>query len=141
MARPRFQPTEKDRQQVIVLCGMGLRHTEIAACIFDHKLKPISEPTLRKYFRTELDIGAAKTNGIVAMSLYNRCVAGDTNAIKWYQMNRMGWSERGLSEHSGLGGKPIEVAATVGLVDRTDYENMTKEELQQRYRDRVQGNR
>ena len=88
--RPPFVPTAKDREQVKSLSGMGLDNEQIAIVI------GISEPTLRKHFRKELDAGYIVANAAVAQSLYKQAtdpkkpnvVAG----IFWMK-TRAGWIE------------------------------------------------
>lgn len=135
MSRAPFEPTEKDRHLVGVLCGMGLKHEQIAACLLNpYSKKSIDLKTLRKHFKEELKTGADRTKGAICGSLYNKCMAGDTNAIKWWQMNRMGWTDRGTHEHSGPGGAAIPIT-TVTARGTPDYEAMSDEELSQVYRD------
>lgn len=64
--RPRYQPSEHDRRQVRTMTGMGLTHAEISAVI------GITAPTLRRYFRHELDVGQIEANAQVAASLYRQ---------------------------------------------------------------------
>jgi hypothetical protein len=91
MGRPKFEPTDRDRQQVRTLCAMGIPHLDIA------RILTITAPTLRKYFRRELDTGQAEANAKVAQSLFRQATdARSPNvaaAIFWMKA-RAGWSDR-----------------------------------------------
>lgn len=90
MGRPVFVPTEKDRQQVLLLAGMGLRDLDIALVL------GISPPTVRKYFESELAVGHIKANAQVAQSLYKQATHPEkpnvTAAIFWLKC-RADWRE------------------------------------------------
>ena len=70
----------------------------------------MSEPTLRKHFRDELDLGLAKANQAVAGNIFTIATAnpplpGTVLAANSWMNNRGGWSTR----HTHEGGvKPIE---------------------------------
>lgn len=88
--RPAYEPTPKDREQVKTMSGLGIRTNEIAAVL------GISEPTLRKYFASELDMGHVKANAAVAQSLYrmatDKLKPSAAAAIFWLK-TRAGWKE------------------------------------------------
>jgi hypothetical protein len=70
----------------------------------------MSEPTLRKHFREELDLGLAKANQAVARNCFAIATAfpplpGTMLAINSWMNNRGGWSTKHI--HEG-GTKPIE---------------------------------
>jgi predicted transcriptional regulator len=90
------EPTEKDRRQVRVLSGMvGATHEEIAAVL------GISEPTLRKYYREELDASPTEANAKVAQSLFRQATNPDkpnvVAAIFWMKA-RAGWRDSDAAE-------------------------------------------
>jgi hypothetical protein len=91
MGRPKFEPTDKERAQVRTLCAMGIPHVDIA------KILSITAPTLRKYFRRELDTGQAEANAKVAQTLFRQATdpksPNVTAAIFWMKA-RAGWSDR-----------------------------------------------
>lgn len=88
--RPRYVPTPKERAQVKTLAGLGITHEGISAVI------GITPPTLRKYFRRELKVGAHEATAQVAASLFRQAthpikpnvVAG----IFWMKV-RAGWRD------------------------------------------------
>lgn len=98
--RPPHEPTEKTRQQVKTLAGYGIPQDGIA------KLIGISEPTLQKHYREELDVGMVEANSLVVQSLFKKATgtgpASVTAAIFWLKC-RARWredaeGERGDSE-------------------------------------------
>jgi hypothetical protein len=101
--RPRFAPTENDRRQVRTLTGMGLTHAEISAVI------GITAPTLRRYFRHELDVGQIEANAQVAASLYRQATdkakPNVVAAIFWLKC-RGGWRDHDVA----AGGKKEQQA-------------------------------
>lgn len=74
------------------MAAHGITEPDIARAI-----GPISDPTLRKYYKSELALGHIKANLAVAQSLYRKAI-GDgpqsvTAAIFWAK-TRMRWSDR-----------------------------------------------
>ena len=104
--RPPYEPTAKDRLTVKVMVAGGLEQSAIAAVI------GVSQPTLRKHFRHELDTAAAEANSAVVASLYQMATRGkNVAAAIWWSKVRMRWSERLIVEGEGDFGfsKLIEV--------------------------------
>lgn len=93
MARPRFQPTAKDRQTVSQLAAFGVPIESMGAFILDAKGKPISMNTVTKYFREEIASGAAKANAKVAQTLYAKAIQGDTVSMIFWLKTRARWRE------------------------------------------------
>ena len=81
----------------------NLTEDMMAACL------GISEPTLRKYFRAELNEGKAKIDAQIANTIVAQALAGNTALLCFYAKTRMGWKETTVSEHTGEGGKPIKL--------------------------------
>ena len=96
--RPPHEPTEAIRKQVESMCGFGIPELDIARSI------GISDVTLRKYYRDELDNGTTKANAAVAQSLYKKALGDNsssvTAAIFWLK-TRAGWKETVVNEHTG----------------------------------------
>jgi hypothetical protein len=82
--------TAKDRQKVEKMAGLGIRHDGIALVM------DMSDETLRKYFRRELDLGKVKTDTLVAQSLFEKAIGNGpqsvTAAIFWCK-TRLGWKD------------------------------------------------
>lgn len=76
--RPAYVPTDEDREKVRVLKAGGMSNEAIAEAL------SISEPTLRKYFALDLEVGAAKVTAEVIMARYRSAIAGNATAQnKW----------------------------------------------------------
>lgn len=100
--------------QVEAASGYGLTHERIAALI------GIDPKTLRKHFRTELDVGAAKADAAVAKSLFENATKHNNVAAQiWWSKSRMGWTDKLTIEHTGEDGGPIKVTR-IELVAKHD---------------------
>jgi len=110
MARPRHQPDAVSRRQVEALAGYGVREPDIAGML------GIDAKTLRKHYRSELDLGHVKANAKVAENLYRKATGEGreavTAAIFWLK-TRARWKEVSLNEHSGIDGQPIEQVSEI----------------------------
>jgi hypothetical protein len=97
VGRPPHSPNETTRTLVTSATGMGLDQNTISA------LLDIAPKTLRKFYRHELDTGAAKANLSVAKSLYGRATGGkDTVASIFWLKARAGWQDTTKTVHEGL---------------------------------------
>jgi|TARA_R110002153_G_scaffold185888_1_gene339021 hypothetical protein len=95
--RPAHKPIDTTRKMVTSAVGMGLDQISISA------LLDITPKTLRKFYRHELDTGAAKANLSVARSLYERASGGkDTIASIFWLKARAGWVDTVKNTHEGL---------------------------------------
>lgn len=99
--RPPYEPTPEDRGLVNQLCPL-LPQDEIA------KIIGVSEKTLRKHFREELDTALAKANAKVANALYMNAVKeNNLGAQIFWLKTRARWSEQPTRiEFPGADGKP-----------------------------------
>ena len=78
--RPEFVVTDEDREKVRVLKAGGMSNEAIAEAI------GISEPTLRKHFSLDLEVGAAKVTADVLMARYRAAMGGNVSAQnKWLE--------------------------------------------------------
>jgi len=77
------------------MAAYGITHDQIAAIV------GISDETLRKYYRDELDLGKSKTVARVADSLVEVAMSGDVQAQKFFLSARGGWSEKQTTEIAG----------------------------------------
>jgi hypothetical protein len=100
--RPRYTPTPKERAQVKTLAGLGITHEGISAVI------GITSPTLRKYFRQELQVGGHEATAQVAASLFRQA----THPIKpnvvagiFWMKCRAGWRDHDVGTADGSTGK------------------------------------
>ena len=97
VGRPPHRPSDVSRKVVEGAVGMGIDQVSISA------LLDIAPKTLRKFYRHELDTGAAKANLSVAKSLYGRATGGkDTIASIFWLKARAGWQDTTKTVHEGL---------------------------------------
>ena len=75
MGRKRIEITEKDRQKVRVMAGLGLRDEDIA------KIYDIAEDTLQKRFKKDLAQGHAFAIGNLARRAYDKAMAGNVTML------------------------------------------------------------
>lgn len=105
--RPPHKPSDTTRKMVVGAVGMGLDQNAISA------LLDIAPKTLRKFYRYELDTGAAKANLSVAQSLYRRATSGkDTIASIFWLKARADWQDTTKTVHEGL---PNQIRVTFAL--------------------------
>lgn len=105
--RPYHKPSGATRKVVASAVGMGLDQVMIS------KLLDINPKTLRKFYRMELDTGAAKANLNVARSLYGRATSGkDTIASIFWLKARAGWVDTAKHVHEGI---PENITVTFSL--------------------------
>ena len=100
LTKPPHNPDERDLKRVRTMVGMGMTQNEICAII------GVSKPTLHKYYRADLDVGAAEANAAVAQSLFKQATNPDkpnvVAAIFWLKA-RAGW--RDADPREGVGKK------------------------------------
>jgi len=115
--RPPYQVNEKDRKTVLSMAPF-INHDDIARTI------GISDETLRKYYREELDSAKVRADAAVGQSLLMQAVGGTEqnwreavpSATIFYAKTRMGWKETVGLDHSGA----------VGVAD---YSKLTDDQL------------
>jgi hypothetical protein len=123
--RPMHVPTDVFRNQVLTFCGMGLTHSQIAMML------SISDETLRKYYRAELDKGEAAMNLNVATNLYTMATGNDRNAVTaaiFWLKTRARWSETKRVEHTGADGGAIQTE--ISAKQTIDSRKLTAEQRQ-----------
>ena len=84
---PQHQPTTGQRRQVNAMAACGIPQLDIARTI------GISDRTLRKHYRDELDLGHVKATAQVAGFLFNAAKSGNVTAQIFWLKTRAGWSE------------------------------------------------
>ena len=70
----KHEPNDATRQMVQLHVSTGTPRDHIA------RLVGISQPTLRKHYKDELDLGLSKANATIAGVLFNKAKAGDSAA-------------------------------------------------------------
>jgi hypothetical protein len=88
--RPVYEPTAADRATVKNLAAVGVPHAEIAECI---GTRGISEPTLRKHFRRELDVSLNEVKALAMSGLVQGLKKGEAWAVCFTLKARAGWHE------------------------------------------------
>jgi hypothetical protein len=102
------KPTEETRKLVESTSGLGLPHEQIGILV------GIDDKTLRKYYRTELDLGKAKANGQIAKTLFTKATKGDTTALIWWTKTQMRWAETVKQEITGAEGQDLVIKWATG---------------------------
>ena len=80
-------PTDETRRQVRAAAGFGLRHEKIAV------LLGITDTTLRRRYRKELNEGPAAAHFNISKQTYDMAMKGDRTMLIWYEKTRMGMRE------------------------------------------------
>ena len=80
-------PTDETRRQVRAAAGFGLRHEKIAV------LLGITDTTLRRRYRKELNEGPATAHFNISKQTYDMAMKGDRTMLIWYEKTRMGMRE------------------------------------------------
>lgn len=121
MGRPRFNPTAKHRKLVEDLAKIGTPQAEIAIAL------GISAPTLREYFRVELDSAATKANATIGSKLFDLAKAGNITAIIFWLKARAGWRDQPIVD-AAQNTKPPDFV--VELTGQSSADAATKSSLQ-----------
>lgn len=109
MARPRFEPTDEHRKLVKLMIAGGIPEADICKVIGP---KGISENTLRKYFRPEIETGAiefaAQLVGRAKQLAFQNDDKRAAAAMTMFLCKvRLGWKETSATEVVGKDGGPI----------------------------------
>lgn len=106
MPRPKLNPTEEQRRKVKALSACGTPHDKIA-----EMLGIRSPKTLRKHYRSELDLGALEANAKVASTLFQMATSGEhpTASMFWLKC-RAGWTDRPAADMNNVPPPPFIVA-------------------------------
>ncbi|MBC4019082.1 hypothetical protein ACFQU2_38145 [Siccirubricoccus deserti] len=102
VSRNPFTPTDDQRRLVRTMAGFGVPHDDIAL------VTKCSPPTLRKWFRHELDVATIEANARVAQTLYQQATTpGNIAATIFWLKARAGWREKHAIEVTGRDGAPL----------------------------------
>jgi hypothetical protein len=121
MARPE---ASIDLVELEKLCGMQCTDEEIAA-FFGVSTRTIVRRRQVKRFNEVMERAKAKGRVSVRRSLFRLAAAGNIAAAIFLAKNLLGYRDVVNTEHSGLAGGPIQIAA------KPDLSQLTDEELQQ----------
>ena len=125
MSRKPHEPTEKDRNQVTLMAGIGLTQDQIC------KIIGVSDETLRKYYEKELDTATSMMNAQVAQNLFRSATSKGAGAVAsaiFWLKTRAGWREVDRREITGANGAPLSVTS-VDLRGLSDAELATMQAL------------
>jgi predicted ArsR family transcriptional regulator len=95
-------PDEKSRLLVKSLSAVGIRYIDIA-----QKLD-ITDDTLRKHYKKELEEGRIDANTQMGTTLFQQAKAGNTTALIFWLKTRAGWKETSITEHVAGEGQEIK---------------------------------
>lgn len=104
IGQAKFEPTQDQRDLVMMAAACAKPQYAIAAAL------GISEDTLQRHFRQELNGGVDLANAALGSVLYEEAKKGDVRAIETWFDRRGGanWKKKTGLEHTGANGGPIE---------------------------------
>jgi len=95
-------PDDKSRSLVKTFAAVGTRYVDIA-----HKLG-ITDDTLRKHYKPELEDGRIDANAQIANTLFQQAKKGNMTAAIFWLKTRAGWKETNVTEFSGGEGTEVK---------------------------------
>lgn len=101
------RPTNKTRAEVMALTSFGVQQMEVAVYL------GISDRTLRKHYRRELDTAVTKANAQVARSLFKNAVENDNVSAQIFWLK----TRAGFREQKEDDAPKQDQAITINLVD------------------------
>ena len=101
LGRPPYIKKEDDAKLVEALTIAGVTQTLIAQIV------KISEPTLRKNFRKELDTSKARANAVISQALFKKAKDGNVVAQIFWLKTQAGWKEKNYHELTGKDGDKL----------------------------------
>ena len=101
VGRPSYIKKDDDAKLVEALTIAGVTQTLVAQIV------KISEPTLRKNFRKELDTSKARANAIISQALFKKAKDGNVIAQIFWLKTQAGWKERNALELTGKDGDKL----------------------------------
>jgi hypothetical protein len=118
MARPE---AKIDLAELEKLAGMQCTNEEIAA-FFGVSTRTIERRCRVQSFRDAIEQGRAKGRVSVRRSLFKLANAGNVAAAIFLSKNLLGYKDVVNTEHTGLAGGPIQIAAKPDLTGLSDEE-------------------
>lgn len=94
----KHEPTKAQRDTVSLHAMVGTPQEQIAQVI------SVDVKTLRKHYRSELDLALAKANATIGGSLFNKAKGGDTSAQIFWLKTRAGFKEKQDINHTSEDG-------------------------------------
>ena len=99
--RPQYIKKDNYVKTVEALSVAGVTQKLIA------QILKISEPTLRKHFREELDTSKARANAVISQALFKNAKDGNVAAQIFWLKTQAGWKERNYHELTGKDGDKL----------------------------------
>ena len=109
VGRPAHLKTADTQKKVFELATVGTRYEDIALVL------GISDDTLTKYYKPELEKGRIEANAAVAGTLFEKAKQGDTSSMIFWLKTRAQWSEKNTTELTGENGNPINIKVVTGI--------------------------
>jgi hypothetical protein len=109
VGRPAHLKSVDTQKKVFDLATVGTRYEDIALVL------GISDDTLVKYYKPELEKGRIEANAAVAGTLFEKAKQGDTSSMIFWLKTRAQWSEKNTTELTGEGGAPINIKVVTGI--------------------------
>jgi hypothetical protein len=108
MARPERVFTD-DEVELVEKLAASLTHEQLAKyfCICDNTLREIMKRDTR--VSEAYDRGLTRAGVMMVEKLYDKAMEGDHPSMKLWLSQRMGWTEKSRTEHTGADGKPIQM--------------------------------
>ena len=119
MARPK---AKIDLVELEKLCGMQCTDEEVAA-VFGVSTRTIERRRSVERFHEIMDRAKAKGRVSVRRNLFRLANGGNVAAAIFLAKNLLGYKDVVNTEHTGLAGGPIQIAA------KPDYSQLTDDEL------------
>ena len=132
--RKKFVPSADQRNSVKIMASLGIPGDRICLTVINPQTKkPISETTLRRAFRQEMNTGQTELNALVGNALINAALgerptsgepiksdAARVNAMIFYLECRAGWKRGMLVQHGNPTGRDGKVVPFIYHVNETD---------------------
>lgn len=123
--RSTFKPTDEQRRLIEQLSAFGIRIDEMPGFVFGESGCPVSEPTIRKYFKKEIEHGRVKANVKIANALYRNATEpseknpyGNITAQIFWLKTQGGWREApNQHEITGKDGNACVVTIQASALD------------------------
>ncbi len=111
VGKPKHEPTKATRDTVSLHAMVGTPQETICTIL------GITEKTLRKHYRAELDTALAKANATIGGTLFNKAKSGDTSAQIFWLKTRAGFKEKQEIDMSSSDGTMTPTQITRVIID------------------------
>ena len=88
--RPKHSVTDQNKSLVKFAKIAGVTNNQLCEL-----LNISSVNTLKKYYKTELELSEGVLNAQIAGKLYQEAMSGNTSCLIFWAKSRMGWSDKG----------------------------------------------